>query len=98
MPAYIIARVRITDREQYRKYLEAAPEIILQYGGKVIARTEEPVTLEGPEEDRRIVVIEFPSAAQAAAWYRSPEYGTARELRRNAGAGELIVVEGFVPG
>ncbi len=98
MPAYIIARVDITDREQYRHYLKAAPPVIIQYGGRVIARTEAPVTLEGPDENRRIIIMEFPSAERAKEFYHSPEYRNAKKLREGAGTGELIVVDGFVPG
>jgi uncharacterized protein (DUF1330 family) len=98
MSVFIIARVDITDREQYRHYLKAAPAIIEHYGGKVIARSEEPLTLEGPEETRRIVILEFLSIAKAKEFYHSPEYRKARKLREGVAAGELIVIEGFVPG
>lgn len=98
MPAYVIARVDITDRLQYQKYTAVAPSAILKYGGRVIARSECPVALEGPEERRRIVIIEFPSGERAQEWYDSPEYRHARELRKDAAAGELIAIEGFVPG
>ena len=98
MPAYVIARVDITDRQQYQKYTAVAPSAILKYGGKVIARSESPVALEGPEERRRIVIIEFPSVERAQEWYDSPEYRHARELRKDASVGELIAIEGFVPG
>jgi uncharacterized protein (DUF1330 family) len=98
MPAYVIARVDITDREQYQQYLKAAPPVIEQYGGKVIARSKDPITLEGPGENRRIIIIEFPSVAKAKEFYHSPEYQKAKKLREGAGTGELIVIEGFVPG
>ncbi len=98
MPAYIIARVDISDREQYQNYLKAAPPVIEQYGGKVIARSEDPLTLEGPEDARRIIILQFPSVDPAKGFYHSPEYQRARKLREGAAAGELIVVEGFMPG
>lgn len=98
MPAYVIARVHITDREQYRHYREAVPAVIRQYGGRVIARCESPVTLEGPDEDRRIIIIEFPSVDRAQEWYQSPEYRNVRNLRVGAGTGELIVIEGLITG
>ncbi len=97
MPACIIAWVKITDRNLYRKYLEAAPAIIRQYSGRVIARSEEPVTLEGPAEHRKII-IGFPPVARAREFYDSPEYQKARKLREHAGTGELIIVDGFGPG
>jgi uncharacterized protein (DUF1330 family) len=40
----------------------------------------------------------FPSVERAREWYDSPEYLQAREIRKDAGTGELIIVEGFVPG
>ena len=97
IPAYIVARVDITDREQYQHYLKAAPPIIEQYGGTVIARSEAPISLEGPYENRRIVILQFPSVAKAQEFYHSPEYRKARKLREGAAKGELIVIGGFVP-
>lgn len=97
MPAYIIARVSITDPEQYRKYLEAVPAIIGQYGGNAIARTQAPVTLEGLEEKRRIVILRFPTVEKAREFYHSPEYQEARKLREGAAVGELILLEGSAP-
>ncbi len=94
MPAYIIARVTITDPEQYRHYLNATPPIIEKYGGKAIARSTEPLTLEGPDETRRIVILQFPGVDKAREFYHSPEYRKARKLREGAAVGELIVVEG----
>jgi uncharacterized protein (DUF1330 family) len=98
MPAYVIARVDITDRQQYQHYLKATPPVIEQFGGRVIARTEAPLTLEGPDENRRIIIIEFPSVERAKEFYHSPEYRNAKKLREGAGTGELIVIEGFEPG
>jgi uncharacterized protein (DUF1330 family) len=98
MAAFVIARVNITDREQYRQYLAVAPSVILKYGGQVIARSETAVTLEGPEERRKIILIEFPSIERAREFYDSPEYRHARGLRKESASGEMIVVDGLVSG
>jgi uncharacterized protein (DUF1330 family) len=92
MPAYLIARVDVTDPGQYRHYLNATPPIIEKFGGKAIARSTEPITLEGPEETRRIVILQFPSIAKAQEFYHSPEYQKARTLRDGVALGELIIV------
>lgn len=81
MPAFIIARLDITDRDQYQHYLKAALSIIEQYGGKVIARSESPLTLEGRDETRRILILQFPSLTRAEEFYHSPEYQETRKLR-----------------
>ena len=38
MPAYWLARCRIDDPFQYRKYTDLVPRIIARFGGKVLAR------------------------------------------------------------
>lgn len=94
MPAYIIVRIGADDPDSLKAYQAAAVQVINQYGGKFIARGGSVVTLEGPHESRRIVIIEFPTLAQAQAYYHSPEYTEARKLR-NGIAAELIAVDGI---
>ena len=94
MPAYVIARVEITDPIRYREYTQATPAAIARFGGKFIVRGGEVVTLEGPAETRRLVVIEFPNLDQAKAFYDSEEYGKAKALRRGAAVGQFLAVEG----
>ena len=47
MPAYLIARVQVTDWDRYREYTKVTPEAIERYGGKFIVRGGDVVTLEG---------------------------------------------------
>lgn len=94
MPAYVIARVEVTDRDKYNEYLKAGPGTIAQYGGRFIARNGEKATLEGPEETRRMIILEFPSLAKAKEWYNSKEYQDAKKLRAGASIGSLIAIEG----
>ena len=49
MTAYMVARINVTDMEQYKKYIAVTPDIIESFGGRFIARGGETVTLEGPE-------------------------------------------------
>lgn len=95
MPAYWLARSRISDPVQYKKYTDRVPAIVAKYQGKVLARGGRYRVMEGPEKFHRFVVIEFPSLEQAAACFESPEYQAAAALRR-AGAGEVenVIVEG----
>jgi uncharacterized protein (DUF1330 family) len=94
VPGYIIARVRITDPEQYRQYTAQTPRVIARFGGRFLVRGPEVTTLEGPPETDRIVVIEFPSVAQAQAFYASPEYQAIIALRAGAATGQFIAVAG----
>ncbi len=95
MVAYWVARAKINDPEQYKKYTDGLPPILQKYGAKVLARGGNHEILEGPKHFERFVVIEFPSLEQAVACHDSPEY-TAAAKHRQGGAGEveLVIVEG----
>jgi uncharacterized protein (DUF1330 family) len=94
MPAYLIARVQVTDWERYREYMKATPAAIEKYGGKFVVRDGEMITLEGPPETGRVVIIEFPSLDQAKTFYHSEEYSRAKKLREGAATGHFLAIEG----
>lgn len=95
MPAYIVARVDVDDPALLKDYLAATPPIVEKYHGRFIVRGGSTVTLEGPKESRRIVIIEFPDMTDATAFYHSKEYSEARKLREGIAVAELIVVDGI---
>ena len=95
MPAYLIARVHVTDPERYREYTKLTPAAIARHGGRFIVRGGEVTVLEGPEERDRVVVIEFPSLEHARTFWSSPEYGEAKAKRAGAATGQFILVDGY---
>lgn len=95
MAAYLIARMEVEDITLLKDYLTATPSIIEQYHGKFMARGGTTITLEGPQETRRIVLIEFPLLSDAKAFYYSPEYAEARRLREGIAVAEFIAVDGI---
>ncbi len=96
MAAYWIARAKINDPVEYKKYADRIPDILAKFDAKVLARGGEHKTLEGPEVFERFVVIEFPSMEVAEACFNSAEYQEAANFRRTdqAGQNELTVVAG----
>ncbi|MEM7032074.1 MAG: DUF1330 domain-containing protein [Chloroflexota bacterium] len=94
MTAYIIARVNVTDMAQYQEYMKLTPDAIAQHGGRFIVRGGEMVTLEGPEETNRVVLVEFPTLEQAKAFYHSEEYQAAKALREGAATASFIAFDG----
>jgi uncharacterized protein (DUF1330 family) len=95
MAAYWIARSRINDPVEYKKYTDLVPGILKQYGGKVLARGGRYQVMEGPEDFHRFIVIEFPSLEQGVKCFESPEYVAAAAFRRDgAGFVENVIVEG----
>ncbi len=95
MTAYVIVRIQVHDPDKLKNYQQVAPAIIEKYQGRVLVRGGEVVSLEGPEENRRIVMIEFPTLDQAKKFYRSEEYTKAIGLRAGAADFEIIAVEGL---
>lgn len=94
MSAYIIAKIKVTNPDQFKKYQIATPAILKKYKGEFIVRGGSVNTLEGAEETARLVVIEFPDQKHANAFFNSPEYTEARKLREGAATAEFISVDG----
>ena len=98
MPAYWVARSRINDPVEYKKYTDLVPAIIGKHGGKVLARGGRFQIMEGPDKFQRFVVIEFPTFEQGVACFTSDEYKKAATFRRDgAGEVEVVVIEGLEP-
>ena len=94
MPAYLIARIRITDPVRYQEYTKLTPAAIAKHGGRFIVRGGALTVLEGPPESDRVVVIEFPSLEHARTFWSSPEYGEAKAKRAGAATGQFLLVDG----
>ncbi|MBN8418183.1 MAG: DUF1330 domain-containing protein [Verrucomicrobia bacterium] len=94
MPAYIIGRVEVTDWTRYAEYMKLTPGIIAQYGGRFIARGGESMTLEGPEETKRVVILEFPTYEAAQQFFHSEEYQCAKSLREGAANAQFFAMDG----
>ena len=95
MSAYWVARSKINDPVEYKKYTDLVPDIIAKFGGKVLARGGKSQIMEGPHKFHRFIVIEFPTFERGVACFTSPEYDCAAAFRRSgAGEVETIMVEG----
>jgi len=95
MTVYVILRITVHDPDKLKAYQKVAPAIIEQYEGKLLARGGEVVSLEGSTDNRRTVIIEFPTMEKAKSFYQSPEYTDAILLRKGAAEFEVMVVEGL---
>jgi uncharacterized protein (DUF1330 family) len=72
-PAFVISNIEVTDPAGYQKYGEAAAAVVASYHGKILARGGKAVVFDG-RAPQRVVVIEFPSLADAERWRSSPEF------------------------
>lgn len=94
MPAYVIADVDVHDQETYREYTKLVPPSLEPFGGRFLVRGGAHQPLEGGWQPHRLVIIEFPSAEQARAWYESEAYTAAKAIRQRSSGGSLVLVEG----
>jgi uncharacterized protein (DUF1330 family) len=70
MPAYLIAAESVHDEKMFAEYRKAVVATLAAYGGRFIVRGGKLSVLEGQWPMERLVIIEFPSRADAEAWYR----------------------------
>ncbi len=95
-PAYVILCSKVENTEQFQQYLAATPPTLTPHGGEYLVRGGEKEVLEGSWDPARVVVLKFPSMANAKAWYDGAGYTKARALRK--GATEyfnVLLVEGY---
>ncbi len=93
MPAFIIATVDITDAERFGHYARAIDGLAEVHGGRYVARGPVTETLEGRDTvGQRVVVLEFPDAAAARAFYASETYQAAKKLREGAAMLDMRLV------
>ena len=93
--AYVIVDMKISDPEQYRHYMAAAPAAVKALGGEYLVRGGRHAVMEGGWAPGRIVMLRFPSLQSAQGFYDTETYRAARAHR--TGATEffnMVVVEG----
>jgi len=93
--AYVIVDMKVTDPEQYKQYMAAAPAAVKAAGGEYLVRGGRFEVLEGNWQPARVAMLRFPSLEAAKTFYDAEMYRAARAKRE--GATEffnMIVVEG----
>ena len=94
--AYIVVESKISDPEQFKKYMDKAPAIVKSFGGEYLVRGGRLEVLEGNWQPPRLVVLRYPSFEAARAMYDSPAYVAARKLRAGAApVFNMVLVEGL---
>jgi uncharacterized protein (DUF1330 family) len=96
MPAaYVVVESKISDPEQFKKYMADAPAVAKAFGAEYLVRGGKVEVLEGTWQPTRMTVLRYPSFEAAKAMYDSPGYVAARQLRAGATAVfNMVLVEG----
>jgi uncharacterized protein (DUF1330 family) len=93
--AYLIVESNITNPEDFKRYMAAAPEVVKAFGGEYLVRGGRMQVLEGDWQPPRLTVLRYPDFETARAMYDSPAYVQARALRQGATACfNMVLVEG----
>lgn len=94
MPAYIVF---VRDKTRNQAELDAyTPKAVASLEGhplKMLAAYGRHEVLEGPPIEGS-VIVEFPTFAEAKAWYDSPAYREAREYRFRGADYRAFIIEG----
>jgi uncharacterized protein (DUF1330 family) len=96
-PAYLLVQGTVTDRDGFRAYSAALPAIYRKFGGEYLAVVPAQLVevAEGPAENRSIVLARFPSREAARAFWDSPEYAEAKQLREGKGSFFVVMLDGL---
>ncbi len=93
--AYIIVDMQISDMDQYKQYMAAAPDAVKAAGGEYLVRGGRFEVMEGEWQPARVAMLRFPSFDQAKAFYDGEQYRQARAKRAGATAFfNMVLVEG----
>ena len=92
--AYLIAHIRVHDKDAFEKFKAMSGPAISDHGGKVLVRNPSPDHREGGLRGLTIV-IEFEDMAAAKGFYESSAYQAARAVRELASESDLMLVEGL---
>ena len=91
---YWVARMDVSDPEQYKRYVQGNGPVFSRFGARFLVRAGPFENPEGGSRSRN-VVIEFPSYQAAQDCYHSPEYQALVKMRAPAATGDLVIIEGY---
>jgi uncharacterized protein (DUF1330 family) len=94
MKAYLVLDFSVHDLQGFRPYVEAIPAFIEKHGGRYIVRGAPPTVMEGDWAPELMVILEFPSRANAAAFLDDPDAQALFDVRHKTTNSRLVLVEG----
>lgn len=90
---YLVANIRVKDKEKFAAFSGMAAPVIKAHGGKVLARGPGAERHEGSVEGI-VMMIEFESIDNARTFYLSDEYQAAKAVRDACSETDLMIIEG----
>jgi uncharacterized protein (DUF1330 family) len=90
--AYVLGGHIMRDMESFRPYAAAVPDVVKSFGGRFLARGGTVTPIAGDFVPERVVLAEFPSAADALAFYVSELYAPLLSIRVAATEARLVIL------
>ena len=97
-PAYLVAHIEVHDPAGLEEHRTGVVPVVAAYGGRYLVRGGALKTVEGAEQKRRLVILEFPSMDAAKDFYHSAEYAPVLQRRLDSAVSDIVFVEGCLPG
>ena len=96
MPAFIVGRMQIHNRDWMAEYFSQVPAIIEAYGGAFIVKGGDPVLLEGEETaPDAAFILKFPSREAALNFWNSDAFAPLVTLRQTGATLEAQLYAGL---
>lgn len=90
--AFVVAAHRMRDLAAFQPYAEQVGAVVQRFGGRFLARSGKAEMLGGDFVSDRAVIIEFPSAADAVAFYVSDVYAPLMKIRHATSDPRFLVM------
>lgn len=95
MPAFLIADIRVINRDKYEEYRVKFRACVKRHHGAFLAGGQEPQVVQGGWHPPRMLVVEFAQRADATAMIASEEYRALEVERGNCAMFDIIIAEGL---
>jgi uncharacterized protein (DUF1330 family) len=90
---WLVLGTDVIDQQAQQEYGRLWAPIAAKYGARVLRGPEAPSFVETRHDTSRILMVEFPTYADAKACYEDPDYTAARAFASKAARRDLAIIE-----
>ena len=95
-PVYVVSEIDVTNVDAYTKeYVPVVRPILAKSGGKLVAVSQSPTSLEGAPQKSRVAINVYDSLEKAKASREAADYKEARKIGDKYAKFRAYVVEGL---
>lgn len=94
MTVFVLAQITITDRAPYNRYQARFMDVLIKYGGRILAADEHPKVIEGKWDREKVILFSFKDEPSFTTWMNSPEYQEISKDRVAGSNGVVLLLKG----